>query len=122
MKTTERLSINQKNANNKAWYKQQADSLDVKHTDINTGNHGISEYKRMKVNYDLFNNILNIRDFEYVCRPFGSEVGELPAQMVNRDIVSGKIKAILGMELKKPFSWSVIATNPEATTRKVWKD
>jgi len=118
MKTTERLSIVEKNANDKAWYKEQANRLDIRHTDMNVGNYGISDYKRMKVNYDLFNNILHIRDFEYVCKPFGSEVGELPAQMVNRDIVSGKIKALLGMELKKPFSWSVIATNPEATTRK----
>jgi len=118
MKTTERLSMSEKEADNKAWYKQQADMLDVRHTDVSIINNGISEYKRMKVNYDLFNNILNMRDFEYVCKPFGSEVGELPAQMINRDIVSGKIKALLGMEIKKPFSWNVIATNPEATTRK----
>lgn len=117
-KSTERLSSKQKNSNKKAWYKEQADSLDGNHYDVARGYNGISEYKKMKVNYDLFNNILNLEDFEYVCRPFGSEVGELPATMVNRDIVSGKIKAMLGMEMKRPMSWNVVAVNSEATTRK----
>lgn len=118
IKSTERLSSGKKNANKKAWYKEQADLLDGNHYDVSRGYGGISEYKKMKVNYDLFNNILNLEDFEYVCKPYGSEVGELPATMVNRDIVSGKIKAMLGMEMKRPFSWNIVAVNPEATTRK----
>lgn len=111
MKQTERLSFSKKNANNKQWYKEKTDSFDYVGV---VGN----EYKKMKVNYDLFNNKLDVRDFEYVCKPYGSEVGELPAKMVNRDIVSGKIKALLGMEMKRPFAYTIIATNPEATTRK----
>ncbi|HPR92420.1 MAG TPA: hypothetical protein PLR64_04190, partial [Candidatus Dojkabacteria bacterium] len=79
---------------------------------------GISEYHRMKVNYDLFNNILDLRDFEYVCKPFGAEEGELPAKMVNRDILSNKIKAVLGIEESAPFEYRVLAVNPEATTRR----
>lgn len=122
-KQNQRISSNKKNASKKAWYKEQADMLDFEHIDADTGhlgskNNGTSETKRMKVNYDLYNNILDLSDFEYVCKPFGAEAGELPAKMVNRDIVSGKIKAMLGMEMKRPFSWKVIATNPEATTRK----
>ena len=72
----------------------------------------------MQVNYNLFNNILDLKDFEYVCKPFGAESGELPASMVNRDISSTKLKALFGMEMKRPFSWKTIAVNPEATTRK----
>ena len=117
-KKQERLSLAEKNANDKEWYKHQADILDMRHYDLGRGVDGVSEFKKMQVNYDLFNNILNLADFEYVCKPYGSEVGELPAQMVNRDIVSGKIKAMLGMEMKRPFAWNVVATNPEATTRK----
>ena len=114
-----RLTTAQKNANKKQWYKEQADSLDKNHYgSLNNNNSEISEYERIKINYDLFNNILNLKDFEYICKPFGEGVGELPAEMVNRDIVSGKIKAILGMEMKRSFSWKVIATNPEATTRR----
>ena len=72
----------------------------------------------MKINYDLFNNRINKTDFDYVCSPFGSEIGELPADFSNKDIISGKIKALLGMEMKRPFSWKVVATNEEATTRR----
>ena len=118
IKQNQRISNSKKNANKKAWYKDQADMLDTESIDNYYTYGNISEKKKMKVNYDLFNNILNLSDFEYVCKPFGAEAGELPAKMVNRDIISGKIKAMLGMEMKRPFSWRVIATNPEATTRK----
>jgi len=118
IKKNERLSASQKNANKKQWYKDKANELDLDHNGLHTTYGGVSDFKRMKVNYNLFNNILDLKDFEYVCKPFGAESGELPATMVNRDISSGKIKALLGMEMKRPFSWKVVATNPEATTRK----
>ena len=130
----QRLTQKQKDANDKQWYKEQADLLDNhSFTDqhirsVNDGSlannvesgifSSISTYKKKKVNYDLFNNHLNMNDLAYVCRPFGAEGGELPANMTNRDIVSPKIKVLLGMEMKMPFSWKVIATNEEATTRK----
>lgn len=115
---TERISMSEKNKSDKKWYEEKADMLDNEYLGFDFGYGGISEVKRMQVNFDLFNNKLNLKDFEYVCKPFGSEAGELPAKMINRDIVSGKIKSILGMEMKRSFSWNVIATNPEATTRK----
>ncbi|MDB4286361.1 hypothetical protein N9933_03580, partial [bacterium] len=114
----QKVSMSTKNANNKQWYKDWIDLLDSQGVGYTVGYGGISEYKRKKVNYDLFNNILDLQDFEYVCQPYGSEVGELPAKMVNRDIVSGKIKSLLGMEMKRPFSWTIVATNSEATTRR----
>ena len=115
---TERLSAKQKIKNDYQWYKDYANRLDSQHYQIGYGYGDISEFKRMKVNYDLFNDKIDLADFSYVCQPFGASVGELPARMVNRDIVSAKIKAMLGMEAKRPFSWKVLAANPEATTRK----
>lgn len=116
----QRLTQKQKDANEQEYYKEQLDILDSKSfSRVNTFDHGrVSEYKRKKVNYELFNNKLNLEDFSYVCQPFGSEVGELPAQMANRDIISGKIKALLGMEAKRPFTWGIVAINPEASSRK----
>jgi hypothetical protein len=115
---TERLSTAQKNANKKQWYKDKANELDSEHNSLRESYGKVSDYKRMQVNYNLFNNILDLKDFEYVCKPFGAESGELPATMVNRDISSTKLKALFGMEMKRPFSWRTIAVNPEATTRK----
>ena len=120
--STKVLSTSQKDANDKQWYKDRIQLLDTG-TSRNTYNtNGLSEYHRMKVNYDLFNNILDLSDFEYVTKPFGGEVGELPAKMVNRDIISNKIKVILGLESSRPFEYKVIAVNPEATTRKEEKE
>lgn len=114
----DRLSSASKDANNKKWYREYADRLDSNHYSSVINRQGVSSRQSMKVNYDLFNNVLNLKDLEYVCKPFGDGAGELPAQMVNRDISSGKIKAMLGMEQKRPFSYRILAVNPEATTRK----
>lgn len=115
----ERLTTAQKNAQGKKWYKDKVEELDTLHrSSLGRVKYGHSEFKNMKINYDLFNNKMDPKDFEHVTKPFGDGVGELPAELVNRDIVSGKIKALLGMEMKRPFNWRVIATNKEATTRK----
>ena len=120
----QRLTRGQKNASDKQWFKDQINTLDKVSFSkgglfgFNERDTGISEYRRMKINYDLFNNIINKTDFEHVCYPFGKEVGELPADFTNKDIISGKVKALMGMEMKRPFSWKVIAVNEEATTRR----
>ena len=101
--STERLSRKEKEANDFLWYREKADMYDAKAGISNIGQGGINEYKRMKVNYDLFNNIVELSDFNYVCAPYGAKVGELPAKMANRDISSYRIKALLGMEMV--FSW-----------------
>lgn len=121
---SQRFTRAQKEAGGQQWYKDEIDKLDElafangNLFGFNGKEEGISEYTRMKVNYDLFNNIIDKKDFEHVCAPFGKEVGELPADFSNKDIISGKVKALLGMEMKRPFSWKVIAVNEEATTRR----
>ena len=118
---TGRTTSSEKNANSKKWYKDQIDKLDSEDSNAFSGvsDNNASEYKRKKANYDLYNNILDLSDFEYVTKPFGDEeLGELPADMVNRDISSSRIKALLGLEMKRPFTWKAIATNKEATTRR----
>ena len=113
-----RITQKRKDANDYEWYKHQIDMLDSSSFGAATGFGGIPESRRMQANYDLYNNIIDKEDFAYVCKPYGDAVGELPANFVNRDITSGKIKVLLGMEMKRPFSWKVVAVNEEATTRK----
>lgn len=118
MFTNQRVSMAEKNRNDKQWYKDKIRVLDAHSNKTVYGFDGISEYHRMKVNYDLFNNILDTRDFEYITKPFGEEVGELPAKLVNRDILSPKIKAVIGMEQRRGFDYKVFAVNADATTRR----
>lgn len=119
-----RLTRAQRNANDKKWFKDQLGSLDKisfargSLFGQNATSTGMNEYRTMKINYDLFNGIINTTDFEKVCYPFGREAGDMPADFTNKDIISGKVKALLGMEMKRPFSWKVVAVNPEATSRK----
>lgn len=114
----QRVSRAAKEKNDKQWYKDKITVLDSFSNRTVFGFGGVSEYHRMKVNYDLFNNVLDARDFEYVVKPFGAEAGELPAKMVNRDILSNKIKSILGMEQRRGFDYKVYAVNADATTRR----
>jgi hypothetical protein len=118
IKDTERLTRKQKKADNYKWYRDKMDSLDMSLSDQRYSYGDISEEKRLRINYDLFNNIIDTSDFEYVCKPYGAKVGELPTKMTNKDISSGKIKAILGMESKRSLNFRVFATNPEASSRK----
>mgnify|MGYP003601998467 FL=1 len=120
----QRLSRAQKEADDKAWYKDQIKSLNKisfasgSMFGMTDSKGVVSDYMRMKINYDLFNNIISKADFEHVCYPYGEEAGKLPAEFNNKDIISGKIKALLGMEMRRPFSWKIVATNPEATSRR----
>lgn len=120
----QRLTRKQKNKGGKMWFKNQVDHFDkisFSNTTsfvFNGAASSVSEFRKMKVNYDLFNNIINKRDFEHICAPFGTEVGELPADFTNKDIISSKIKALIGMEMRRPFAWKCIATNEEATSRR----
>lgn len=111
------ISKREKNKDKKAWFKENADRLDTYGSDV-IDEDGKSEFHNMQVNYDLFNNKLNLDDLKHVCMPFGISIDKNPVKMTNKDISSGKIKAVLGMEMKRPFPYKVAALNVEATTRR----
>lgn len=117
-KYRDRISQKQKEANDFEWYRNKIDAFDSGSFTEVAGFDGISFRRRMKVNYDLFNNIIDPSELMYVSKPYGEGMGEMPATFTNRDITSGKIKALIGMEEKMPFSWKVFAVNEEATSRK----
>lgn len=113
----------QKAANNFKYYKDRITEFTVNVSNeffVDTAL-SASEYKKNKVNFDLFNNKIDPSELSYVCNPY-KDLGPMPAKMTNKDIVSGKIKVYLGMESKKPFFFNSIAVNPEATTRKEQKE
>lgn len=113
------LTQKEKESNDFQWYKENIDRHLTESFSSPFTFGGVDTYNRKKVNYDLFNNIIDMEEFKYVCKPYGSDdVGELPANLINRDIVSSKIKILLGLEMKRPFSWKVYAVNEEATSRK----
>ena len=60
----QRLSRAEKEAKDKQWYKSKINLLDKGSLRTTYGFGGISEYHRMKVNYDLYNNIIDFRDLQ----------------------------------------------------------
>lgn len=111
----DRLSHKEKNSNKQQWYKERIDEISANRLSENIK-------LKIKVNYDLFNNKVDIKEFDYIIKPLGDKIGSLPVEFNNRDIVSGKIKALLGMEMQRPFNYRVYSTNPEATTAKEKKE
>lgn len=120
-KIRERLTTKQRDAEDKKWYKDKLNALEV---GLESGTNGFnfsvetSTSREMRILYDLFNNIINQKDFEYVTSPYGTEVGTLPADFSNKDILSNKIKAVIGMESRRHSAMRVVAVNEEATSRK----
>lgn len=115
------FSENGKNAKDKEWYRKKLDLLDTNSYKDYVGSDFLSERERMQMNYDLFNNILPLSDIDKLCGD-GVDISDLPAEFDNKDILSNKIKVLLGLESSQPFEFTVVAVNPEATTRKEEKE
>jgi hypothetical protein len=109
----QRLTDSAKNKNDKQWAKNVIDALDAyRFTSFN----GSDDRVRKKINYNLFNGKLDPVDFEYVTRPYGQDLGDLPAELRNYDITSPKLRVLFGEEIKRPFNFRVTTVNPEAVS------
>jgi hypothetical protein len=80
----------------------------------NTGNN-INNYDK-EVLLDLSNGTLNIDDFTYVTKPYGDASPKFPAELRHYDRISPKLHLLLGEEIKRPFNFRAVNTNPEAVT------
>jgi hypothetical protein len=115
----DRITQRQKEAANFSWYKQKIDSIiHISPGGIIGAPEGMNYKTKMMANYRLFNDSIDINDFKHVIKPYGEIDADLPADFRNRDIISGKLKAIHGIEMKRPFSHKIIAVNSEATNRR----
>jgi len=109
----QKLTDAAKNRNKQQWAKNVIDSLDTyRFTSIN----GTDDRIRKKLNYDLFNGQLSPEDFDYVLKPYGQDMGDMPAELRNYDITSPKLRVLFGEEIKRPFNFRVTTVNPEAVS------
>lgn len=75
-------------------------------------------YYNKKKNYDLYNDIIDLKDVENVCSPLGFDMSSFPATMQNYPMCNPKIKLLVGEEQKRRFEWRVISTNPDNISKK----
>ena len=98
----------------KSWGKEVLKNLSsMMQTETDTGR---SSNTNKGINYDLFNGKLNKADFEYILNPYGV-AQDAPANLQHYDIISPKIQLLLGEEIKRPFNFKVVSTNPDAVTQ-----
>lgn len=121
------LTAAQKRANDYEWYKSNMNFLISCKSNYHTvvfdeDKKPIRRYNKMKVNYDLCDNILNLDDFANVVKPYGIDMGMLPVNFENYDIISSKVNTLKGLQKRYPFKYVIRATNTEATTRRLEKE
>jgi hypothetical protein len=102
------------------WFKEEADRIRNLEEDMfDITGQSYNHRDNILKNYNIYKGILNPEDYTSTLRPFGEQVKvEISEEIENEDISSGKIKAVLGMEMKRPFPYKVIAVNSEASSRK----
>ena len=81
----QKLSRSQKN---ESWGKQNVDNI-IK---LAGSTSSVSMFSKDKVNYDLYNNIIDPSDFKYVTQPYGAIEDEFPARLNNYNIITPKLK------------------------------
>jgi hypothetical protein len=122
----QRVSFKQKIASNYKWWKDSMDAQLYSYMDYGTfptygslTHLGDSEYDRMLSNYQLYNNLLNQKDFERECNPMGLSVGQFQDEIKPYNKSYNKINVILGEHLKRPFDYTTAVINEEAVSQKM---
>ena len=65
-----------------------------------------------KINYDLLNGILHMRDLELLINPEHLDAGFIPDKIEHYPIMNSKINVLRGEEAKRIFDYRVVVTNP----------
>lgn len=75
-------------------------------------------YSNKKVNYDLYNDILDTSDIEKRCDRMGFGKDAFPATMQNYPLCNPKIDVLIGEESRRRFDWQVQVVNDEAISKR----
>ena len=67
-----------------------------------------------KINYDLLNGILHMRDLEIIINPENLDAGFIPDRIQHYPIMNSKLNVLRGEEAKRVFDYRVVITNPNA--------
>ena len=67
-----------------------------------------------RINYDLLNGILHMRDLEMLINPEHLDAGFIPDKIQHYPIMNSKLNVLRGEESKRVFDCRVVVTNPNA--------
>ena len=101
---------------NKAWRKE---CVDASESLVFFQNSGIRQRRlQKKVNYDLYNGVINKADMERICNPYGIKIDDFPTEPKNYPITNPYIQSLKGEEQKRRFDWKVVVINEDAVSDK----
>lgn len=69
-----------------------------------------------KINYDLLEGKLHMEDVQLILNPDGIQANFLPEHLQHYPIMNSKINVLRGEEIKRPFDFKVVVTNPDAVS------
>lgn len=67
-----------------------------------------------KINYDLLNGILHMEDLSMIINPDNIRAGFIPDKIQHYPIMNSKLNVLKGEEIKRPFDFKVVVTNPNS--------
>jgi hypothetical protein len=97
---------------NKAWRKKHLDFADSK-TFFNYSLVRKSVIHK-KINYDLLNGKLHMKDLELILNPENIKAGFVPDRIQHYPIMNPKLNLLKGEESSRVFDYTVVITNPNA--------
>lgn len=69
-----------------------------------------------KINYDLVNGIIHMEDMQEILNPTDVQEDYSPGKIQHYPIINTKLNVLRGEEIKRPFDYRVVVTNPEAVS------
>lgn len=72
--------------------------------------------KAKKINYDLLNGKLDVKDMQRILNPHNLEASFIPDAIQHYPILNSKLNVLRGEEANRTFDYKVVITNPNALT------
>jgi hypothetical protein len=102
---------------NKEWRIDNVDYI-IGHGAINGGPINMTRLKDMQMHYDLYNSIWDESDIKYVTNPFQQRDG-FPATARDFNIIRPIIDTLIGEEVNKAFTYTVIRSSSSKMSKQV---
>ena len=99
---------------NKAWRKRNLDFADSR-TFFNY-NPVRKSVMHKKINYDLLNGKLHMKDLMLILNPDNIQAGYIPDTIQHYPIMNSKLNVLKGEESKRVFDFRVVVTNPTSVS------
>lgn len=96
----------------KEWRKQHLDWADKR--TYYFGNMVRSSIFKKRINYNLINGILDMRDVELILNPDSVNALYVPESIQHFPIMNSKLHVLQGEEAKRRFEYKVVVTNPNS--------